>query len=210
MKRQAPPFWKTIPLFRILVPFMMGFLLQEYLPLSFLHLSIGLSFTCLLWVGSYLKNSSWHYFHPLTRGMVLQLAVVFSGALLLQAYQYKNQPEWIGYNRSSSSLLIAALEEPLVPNANSIERKATFMACFSKGRWQPVKGKILVYFNPDSIASKLEYGSRIVFGKKLQPIRSSGNPGSFDFAIYAGRQQRFHQVYLAAGEYQIIHQTEGV
>jgi len=178
--------------------------------MTFLQLSLVLACTSILWTGFYLKNSSWHFFHPLARGMLLHLAVVFSGALLLQSYKYKNQPEWIGHNHSSSSLLLAELEEPVTPKVNSIGGKALLIASFSKGRWHSVKGKILVYFKPDSIASKLSYGSRIVFAKPLQSIRSGSNPGSFDYAIYAGRQQRFHQIYLGAGDYQTIHQTGGV
>ncbi|HET9280277.1 MAG TPA: ComEC/Rec2 family competence protein, partial [Flavitalea sp.] len=48
------------------------------------------------------------------------------------------------------------------------------------------------------------YGSAIVFKKKLQSIRSSGNPGGFDYQRHCAFQGIYYQVYLKTTEYKIL------
>ena len=63
------------------------------------------------------------------------------------------------------------------------------------------KGNILIYFEKDSLSSSIQYGDQLLIFKSLQPVRNSGNPGSFDFQRYCAFRNTYHQVYLKQGEY---------
>ncbi|MEP6750863.1 MAG: ComEC/Rec2 family competence protein, partial [Bacteroidota bacterium] len=67
-----------------------------------------------------------------------------------------------------------------------------------------VKGNIIIYFKKDSFPEPLLYGAQIIFNKTLQPIRNSGNPGSFNYERYAAFQGVYQQVFLKPGEYMIL------
>jgi competence protein ComEC len=69
---------------------------------------------------------------------------------------------------------------------------------------QPVKGNIIIYFKKDSTAKDLGYGSQIIFNKQLQPVKNSGNPGSFNYERYTAFQGIYQQAYLSPGEYVLL------
>ncbi|MEO0726899.1 MAG: ComEC/Rec2 family competence protein [Bacteroidota bacterium] len=69
---------------------------------------------------------------------------------------------------------------------------------------QPVMGKLLVYLAADSTSSSLLPGQQIRFTASVQRIESPKNPAAFDFADWQARQNVFHQVNVASGEWQLL------
>jgi competence protein ComEC len=65
-------------------------------------------------------------------------------------------------------------------------------------------GQIILYFKKDSSGNRLHYGSQIIFRKPLQEIKNAGNPGSFDYKRYSLFQGITHQVYLSAGDFEVL------
>ena len=57
-------------------------------------------------------------------------------------------------------------------------------------------GKAILYFKKDSTFSNLTYGTRLLLTRPLQPIKNSGNPGSFNYRRYALFQGITHQAYV--------------
>jgi competence protein ComEC len=115
------------------------------------------------------------------------------GTLLLCAHETKIEKA----NRQKEKL-VALLEEPLV------EKRKSFKAiCSTISDNQ--KKKFIVYFEKTQrLKDSVGYGSAICFEQPLQPIRNSGNPGSFKYDEYCLRQGISHQVYLSAGNYKIL------
>jgi competence protein ComEC len=113
----------------------------------------------------------------------------------------ENNPRWVGHFLSQSTCISVTLQEPLTPKANSYKALARIESVLVKGKWIMVTGNMLVYFKKEITAPALQYGSQIMFQKKLQPITNSGNPGGFDYKQYCARQDIHYQVYLQQGEY---------
>ena len=104
--------------------------------------------------------------------------------------------------------LVLTLKEPLSEKPNSYRTVARLQEQTSKDSSFPVNEKIIVYFKKDSLCAGLGYGTRLFISKTLQPIRNSGNPGSFDYEQFCARQGISYQVFLKSGEFVQLKQKD--
>ncbi|GEO10656.1 competence protein ComEC [Segetibacter aerophilus] len=119
-----------------------------------------------------------------------------------------NKKNWIGNCRADSVTVLITLQEPLIEKAKTYKAEATVDAVYASGDWKEATGRMLVYFSKDNIQT-LTYGSQILFDKRLQQIKNSGNPGGFDYKQYTAFQGIFHQVFLKGDEYRVASSTNG-
>ncbi|MFX5684686.1 ComEC/Rec2 family competence protein, partial [Acinetobacter baumannii] len=75
-------------------------------------------------------------------------------------------------------------EEPVTVKEKSYKTVARAEAVFIDDKWQPVSGKVLVYFKKQDSLPSLQYGSQIFVTAVLQNIGNSGNPGTFNYRQY--------------------------
>lgn len=134
-------------------------------------------------------------------GACIYLLLACTGALITFYKDISHQANWIKKHYRDSAIVIATLLEPLSEKAKSYKSVASVQQIIINDATHLVEGRVIIYFNKDSTAQLLEYGSQIIFNKPLQNIRNSGNPGSFDYIRYAAFQQQYHQVYLKKGDY---------
>jgi competence protein ComEC len=100
--------------------------------------------------------------------------------------------------------VVAILSEPLLEKNRSYKANATVHALIINDAVIRSQGSIIIYFEKDSgIVSELDYGSTLILRKRLQAIKSSGNPGAFDYSRYCLFQGITHQVYLAGNEFTV-------
>ncbi|MFI5132942.1 MAG: ComEC/Rec2 family competence protein, partial [Chitinophagales bacterium] len=116
----------------------------------------------------------------------------------------RHERQWLGNFYKETDELVASLDEPPVEKTKSVKANATVAFLIENGKRIPVKGKIILYFQKDSLPQGLAYGSQIVFTKPLQEIKNSGNPGGFDYKQYCLFQKITHQVYLKPGEFTLL------
>jgi competence protein ComEC len=144
-------------------------------------------------------------------GACIYLLLACIGSLITFYKDISHQPNWIKRHYRDSAMVIATLQEPLSEKAKSYKSVASIRQIIINDTVHLVEGNIIIYFNKDSTAQQLDYGSQIIFNKPLQNIRNSGNPGSFNYERYAAFQHQYHQVYLKKGDYivQSIKQQQG-
>jgi competence protein ComEC len=134
-------------------------------------------------------------------GAMVQLMVVCCGALLLWKNDVRERGDWFGAKYKPSSAIMATIEEPLAEKANSYKALARVDAvCRGDSAWK-TSGSIILYFRKDTAVRQLGYGSRILFRRPLQEVRSAGNPGSFDYRSYCLFKGITHQVFLDADDF---------
>ncbi len=119
-----------------------------------------------------------------------------------------NKEDWIGKWYQENAAAFAILEEPLTEKPNSYKAEASITRLLINDTFIAVKGKIILYLEKDSSANRPGYGSQIVFKKKLQSIRNSGNPGAFDYRRYCEFQGIHYQVYLKTEEFRVFPGTK--
>jgi competence protein ComEC len=96
------------------------------------------------------------------------------------------------------------LQQPLVEKPGSYKAIASVNFLFSNASLKVAPGKIIIYFTRDSVNGELGYGSILTTSKPFDLVRSSGNPGSFDYRLYCQRQGIYHTVYLSGSDYHLI------
>lgn len=195
---------KRSPILQVLAPLVLGILSNANFPIpgQYLMAFIALTFTGLL---------IFHWIPVLARFRHASFTGLFSfglffsiGSWLCQKQDIRNHADYFGHNLSDSSTLLLLLEEKPIEKSNSF--KAIARVCYSIAGDQPARtsGKLLLYFSKDTAIQQLDYGSLLLIRQKVNEIKSSGNPGAFDFKRYCLFQGITHQVYLPVGAYEVL------
>ncbi len=201
------PIWKTAPFIRLLLPLIAGIMLQWYFqfPLpaivaALISFSIAFILFLLLPVASRFKLQA-------LQGFIIQLLIVSLGLLLTWQKDIRHTSNWYGNYYQDGSYLVVRIEEPLVEKNKSFKAEGYIETIIENGMAKPCKGKLLLYFYKDSVETGLNYGDRIIIHKNLQPIKNSGNPGSFNYQRYAAFQDIFHNVFLKQKDWTVFRST---
>ncbi len=195
---------KRSPILQVLFPLIMGILFQWYLSLPqwLILIIIPLSLTGLLifhWIPVLAR-----FRHSMLSGIFTALLFISLGATLCRNQDFRQQPNWFGHHLSDTSSLLLVLEEPLVEKSKSFKAIAAVRASINNNQSEAARGKLLIYFSKDSTVQSLDYGSRLMIRQPVREIKSSGNPGAFDFKQYCLFQGITHQVYLRPGDYEVL------
>ena len=201
--------WKRAPFIRMLVPLLTGIIVQyklnidsEFTWICFIFSSVG------LWLYSYLKlrtQYKWYW----TSGIFINVTFFSLGSLLLHYRDISKSSFFIGSHYTGRELLMLQIEEPLSEKPNSYKTVASLQWMADSGKTQKVKGNIIVYFKKNKLIHPLNYGSRIIISKALEPIRNSGNPGAFDYESYCHFQDIYYQVYLDSTAFRLLSKNHG-
>ena len=193
------PVWKQAPLLRYLLPLMAGIIMQWYWPLNVFWLAIITTaniVAVLFLLFTRFKSTPWF------GGIVLPVFIWF-GCWLVHVKDQRRWTDFIGKHYTDSAVLIAALQEPLVAKTKSFKAIASVELVDRYGNRKALYGDIIIYIQKDSlgVAPALQYGSRIILNKPLQPITNAGNPGGFDYQRHSAFHGIYYQVFLKADEY---------
>ena len=196
--------WNRIPFLRLLLPLSGGIILQWQIQtgLSFL-LAVVCCTLLLLAAYSFLPVKAKYRLGFFT-GILINLLFVSLGSLLVWVNDVRRHDAWIGKKDTKQVSTVVAIKEPLVEKANSYKAYATVEGIYYKKQFKGCGNSIIIYFKKDSTAKTLNYGSRIIFNKNLQPIQNAGNPGCFDYKRYCLFQGITHQVYLSPPDFAVL------
>ncbi len=196
MKRFSIPIWKAAPFLRLLLPVIAGIVLQWYLQISILLISII--------TGSFLVAFILFAFLPLSvkfklsslQGLLLNLLLICFGMFLIWKNDCRINNNWYGKYYKEKDWLVVRINEPIVEKIKSFKADGYVESIIRNDSIINGKGKMLLYFSKDSSVEQLHYGDKILISKNLQAIKNSGNPGAFNYERYAAFQQTFHNVFL--------------
>ena len=193
--------WKKVPFIRILIPFIGGIMVQEYLHVAVSFISAGLvCFITAFLLFGLLPVSIRFKFQSLA-GIQLFLIIALTGCWCTWQHDSRNHAAWYGNNYQESDWLLVTINEPPVEKSKSWKAEATVNLILRDSRAIPCDGKLILYFSKSPSTEKIQYGDRILFKRKLESIKNSGNPGAFDYKRYATFQQLFHTVFLKPSDF---------
>lgn len=204
MRHYGKQFWRSVPFIRLLIPLTAGILAEQYAGFSFGIVSViaVVSFSIFCAV-NYLPIAKKYQLRWLS-GLCTNLLMLCLGAALIYFQNIEHDPQWIGHHTAKNKTILVTLQEPLAEKTNSFKALASAESVMTDEGWKEIKGNIIVYFKKDSTAFPLQYGSRLIITKKLQPITNSGNPGGFDYKQYCAFQNIHFQVYLQPNDYRVL------
>ena len=196
--------WKKAPAIRILIPFMLGILLQWLLQFETTILLLFFS-TSLLLIALFFFIPFFEKFKlAAVNGISIALLFATLGALLTWQKDIRHDKSWFGKNYTEGSSLLVTILEPPVEKAKSYKANASVDFILKEDSSLKSNGTIILYFKKDSMIRSLKYGSQLLLKKDLQEIKNSGNPGGFDYKKYLLFQGITHQLYLNETDFEIL------
>jgi competence protein ComEC len=197
------PIWKEAPFLRLVVPFIGGIIAQQYLQASIYFSLCIFAISILSLIAFNLIKGFAQFKLYWLNGLFLNTSLFVIGMMLVYFQDISHNKNWINNSYKNGDTVIVTLQEPLVEKQKSFKALANVKYIIN-GKAKPVKGSILLYFKKDSSLSSLTYGSQIIFNKALEPIRNSGNPGSFDYERYCAFRGIYHQIFLKPNEFVVL------
>lgn len=202
------PAWKQAPLVRLLIPFIIGILLQWQLQIVLAPIPIAiLCFGTAIGLFALLPLRLRYTFRWL-QGINISLLVMAVGAMVSWQKDIRHRSNWYGHHTTDSSYIVVRLTEPLTEKQKSYKAAGKVEQVITNGITQPCTGQLLLYFSKDSTPPNLQYGQYLLLRNNLQAIKNSGNPGAFNYERYAAFQQFFQQSFLHRNDYTILAQTK--
>jgi competence protein ComEC len=197
----AWPIWKESPFIRLVIPLIAGIAYQWYWPVSVLFLWLLLAFSAMaLWVFS-MQPLSRQYRAQWYNGTWLHAMLFTTGSLLIYYKDIRHQNTSITSQYTAGNAVLVTIEEPLSEKNQSYKTLASVQAVLPDRSINKASGKIILYFQKNSVVQHLRYGKQLLLFKALQPVKNTGNPGCFDYQRYCTFQGISYQVYLKQGEY---------
>lgn len=139
---------------------------------------------------------------PIT-GVLIILAIYLLGILFYKVNKITDNERWIGNHLQNAEVIKVELLSNLQPRSKTFKVTAGIMEVITKDSVIATKGSALFYFPKDSLSAVLRQGDVLALKNTLQPIRNSGNPGSFDFENYMANQNIFYQAFIRNGSWSV-------
>ncbi|MBV4357741.1 ComEC/Rec2 family competence protein [Pinibacter aurantiacus] len=195
--------WKQAPFLRLLLPFIIGLLLQYHFAFVLNAWLAIAAIACLVFVVFLLLPLKRKFSQSWISGVAINATLICLGGILFYENTGTNDA-WCIKNNYASQKLLLTLQEPLTEKERSFKAKATVELMGDDSTCKSATGNIIVYLQKDSLKPALTYGSQIVIDKPLQLIRNSGNPACFDYEQYCAFQHIYYQVFLKPSEYVVL------
>lgn len=203
-------YWNRAPLFRVLLPFLAGILVEIFYILNFqlaFYIFIALIIAVIVFTLSKKLYRKWKI--RWVYGILINSLFFFTGVVITHLKSDKNLKDHFSTSRNAT-LFIATLDDQLHEKKNSFKTVLNIRSVKSAdGDWENVKGNVLVYFKQDSAAAKLKYGDVILFNARLQKTEPPKNPEEFDYMEFLSFHNIYHQVYLAGNKWVYLGDNDG-
>lgn len=200
--------WKESPFLRLMPPLLTGILLQHNLSLTISLLWPAVAVTTLAATAFQLIPTLQRFRFRLLTGILVNTLIICCGALITHYNQPLNRPGWLGNSYAAKGSIKVSLQEPLSKRERSYKSIAAAQQLYVNDSIVPLTGNIIVYFSKDVQPSSLSYGSTLIINKPLQPVKSSGNPGSFNYKNYCNLAAIAYEVYLTPSDFAVIPTVE--
>ena len=196
--------WKRAPFIRLVIPLIIGIVLQYNFQFSLLSILFSLLFFISAFFISKFFAISFQYKIPFLLGFVITLILISTGILITFIKDIRHVKNWYGNNLAVTNQLVIKINEPKQEKAGSYKAECLIESNIINDTAVKTTGKIFAYFTKNKNSEKLQYGDRLLINNSLHEIRNSGNPGAFDYKKYAACQQIFHTAYLKDNEWVLL------
>ncbi|HLP04055.1 MAG TPA: ComEC/Rec2 family competence protein [Paludibacter sp.] len=189
-------FLHRTPFLRLLLPFMAGIILCQYVelpPWELFGLS-GLS-ACLVVVSFAIRKPKPQFQFRWLFGFGISMLLITFAYFLCSSIEKGNKSDFVNEKGIYEVELVAAPNE----KDKTYLCKVEVLQKLDCKPAEPVHGKAYIYLQKDSASSHLLFGDRIVVGTLFKTPDKTLNPGGFDYAAYLKRQGVSATSYVPSG-----------
>jgi competence protein ComEC len=199
------PVWKKAPFLRLLIPVIIGILLQWYIQFDWEQILLAAVCFAIAFTAFQLLPLVLRFKFQTLQGFLINLLLIVLGLFITYQKDIRHRENWFGNIYHDSDYIIATINEPLLEKNKSYKAEAVVDNILHNETVKNTAGKIIIYFEKDSANElSLKYGDKILISKKLQEIRNSGNPGAFNYQRYSAFRQIFHNVFLKKNDWLLL------
>lgn len=191
-------FLQRTPFFRLLLPFIIGIVLYQYVELFqwSLFSLLGVS-VCLIILGFIIRKPILQFQFRWFFGFGIFLFSMTFGYLLSSQ---KDKDQKFDYINQKGCYEVELTSAP-VEKANSYLCKVTVLRHFNSLSKKSTAGNAYLYLQKDSAASHLLFGDRLLVETTFNTPQKAQNPDGFDYASYLKRQGVSATSYISSGNW---------
>ena len=194
-------FLHRTPFFRLLLPFVIGIVLYQYVELSIWSLlSLFLISLFLVFISFLIRIPKLQFQFRWLFGCGIFL-FMFTMAYFLSGEREK---ENVFDHLHQKGIYRVELTSAPIEKAKSYLCKVNVLQFFDSTSWKPARGKAILYLQKDSAASKLLFGDRLMIETEFKPPEKVQNPDGFDYAAYLKRQGVGATCYISSNKWQVM------
>jgi competence protein ComEC len=196
---------KPAPFLRLLLPLIVGILLENYFPIQagFGIAAFFLSFLLIMICHaiSFPKKFGMGWI----TGLAIQIAFLSFGRMLMVVHQDKQIEDTACFVKNQPNCLLLRLLSDPAPKQKSYKCLASVSWLIKNQMCYVEQEKILLWFNKKPETPRLSAGSLIIVSKQLQPIENIKSSG-FDYKRYCRLKHIYAQVFLRESEFTVLHE----
>ena len=201
-------FWNQLPLFRLLIPLILGVLCSIFLSTNKeIVFSVFVLFFLLFLMTIFLKKITKKYRNRWMFGFSVYL-LLFAFALLITPY-YQSIDKANHFAQKHSDYCIVQLLEDAIKKEKSVKMEVEIIAINNINNFTNTIGNAIVYLEKDSNSLKLKYGDKLVVKSNWKKIDEPTNPSQFDYKKFLANSDIFHQQYLTNMHWKMFEKQKG-
>jgi competence protein ComEC len=192
-------FLQRTPFFRLLLPFIVGIILYQYV--EFLHgVLYGLF---LISFGLFLLSLG---FHTPTRQFQFRWLFGSGVFVFMLSLAYflciENEKSSVFDHLNQKGIYRVEIISAPVEKTKSYQCTVKILGFFDSS-WKPARGKAVLYIQKDKFASKVLFGDRLLVEAGFSTPEKAMNPDGFDYDAYLHRQGIGAICYVPSGKWQL-------
>ena len=202
-KKKEITTWKIAPFLRLLIPLVVGIVIEKYFHLGPIFLIPVFCLSVLLVIICNFLSPRKFFGMDWMAGLAIQFAIFSIGRMIMSVHQDITIEESSCFSKNCSNLLLLRILTDPVPKQKSWKAIAKITCLFKDQRCFVENEKILVYFDKNLDARQVYKGSMIITKEKLQPIRNV-KAVDFDYIGYCHLRHIYGQFFLKENDFAVI------
>lgn len=206
MQNDFQIFLKRTPALKLLLGFIAGILMQDYLKINiYIYFTVFVLSIILFLIYNFLSIKIKYKFRW-TTGLLILFLMVCIGSIAHHFNNITHNTRWYGHFSKTTAYKVI-ITSPLEEKEKTFKTTGNIISVQANNAWEKTEGEVLIYFRKDSLP-QLQTGTQIIFKKPLQLIKNAGNPGEFNYQKYINQQNIYHQIFLNVDEYKLLQEKK--
>ena len=202
--------WHQYPFIRLIIPFILGIFIAIKIDLPFhLPLYILPAIFFIYFVVIFLFKKRINYSYRWISGVIIYLFLLLAGYELTLLRTPKFNTSNISILADKSNFILVQLTEPISERQQTFKIVAKSIAYKDDLQWKGCSGKLILYFEKDSMVKSIEYGDQLMIYSQLNEVRPPQNPEEFNYKKYLSNRGIYNQGYVKAINWEIIASNKG-
>jgi competence protein ComEC len=200
--------WKRTPFLRLILPLIAGILISIYFKIDSFYWSIPfITLVGFILFLHFQKKIVSSFAYNYIFGIALYTSLFLGGINLTvfrTEYNYDSHYLHKIDQANYSTKLIVEIDEIPKQKPKSLYTVVSIKAIENKGEIEPAIGKLILYFEKDSMANTILQGDQLIIQCNLQNIGEPRNPEEFNYSQYLYFHQIYQQAYVASDNWKSV------